>query len=259
MRNCYTLTVDVLPFKTNPYSGVLPDPTKLPNTAKAFKEQLGYSLEHWRNQGFNIVWLEIPVAKAKLVAPATKLGFTFHHATETYLMMTLKLAPDAGMLPYATHYAGVGGVVLDEQNNILVVRENMRDDKPTPFKLPGGFVDVGEHLEAAAVREVWEETGIKAQFESLVCVRLWHANRFGKSDFYFVCRLSPLTFDITPQEAEIAECRWMPVEEYLQRNDVHAFNKGIVSLALKRNGWVSGWFEGYEASKTDREMFMPRE
>jgi 8-oxo-dGTP pyrophosphatase MutT (NUDIX family) len=248
--------MDVLPFKTNPYSGVLPNPANLPTTAKAFKEQLSFSLEQWRSEGYKIVWLEIPVVKAKLVAPATKLGFVFHHATETYLMMTLKLAADAGMLHYATHYAGVGGVVLDEQNNILVVRENMREDKPTPFKLPGGFVDVGEHLEAAAVREVWEETGIKAKFESLVCVRLWHANRFGKSDFYFVCRLSPLTFDITPQEAEIAECRWMPVAEYLQRNDVHAFNKGIVSLALKNNGWVSGWFEGYEANKTDREMFM---
>lgn len=251
--------MDVLPYKTNPYSGVLPEPNALPKTAKAFKEQLAFSLEHYRSQGFKIVWLEIPVAKAKLVAVATKLGFTFHHATEIYLMMTLKLSADAGMLPYATHYAGVGGVVLDENNNILVVRENMRDDRPTPFKLPGGFVDVGEHLEAAAVREVWEETGIKAKFESLVCVRLWHANRFGKSDFYFVCRLSPLTYDITPQEAEIAECRWMPVSEYLQRSDVHAFNKGIVSLALKNNGWVSGWFEGYEASNTEREMFMARD
>jgi 8-oxo-dGTP diphosphatase len=251
--------VDILPFKTNPYSGVLLDPNALPKTAKAFKEQLAYSLEHYRNQGFKIVWLEIPVAKAKLVAVATKLGFVFHHATETYLMMTLRLEANVGMLPYASHYAGVGGVVLDEQNNILVVRENMREDRPTPFKLPGGFVDVGEHLEAAAVREVWEETGIRAKFESLVCVRLWHANRFGKSDFYFVCRLSPLTHEITPQEAEIAECRWMPVAEYLQRNDVHAFNKGIVSIALKNNGWVSGWFEGYEASNSEREMFMPRE
>lgn len=249
--------MDILPFKTNPYSGVLPEPNALPKTVKAFKEQLSYSLEHYRSQGFKIVWLEIPVAKAKLVSPATKLGFTFHHATETYLMMTLRLEANVGMLPYASHYAGVGGVVLDEQDNILVVRENMREDRPTPFKLPGGFVDVGEHLEAAAVREVWEETGIRAKFESLVCVRLWHANRFGKSDFYFVCRLSPLTYDITPQEAEIAECRWMPVAEYLQRDDVHAFNKGIVSIALKNNGWVSGWFEGYEASNTERELFMP--
>ncbi len=251
--------MNILPFKTNPYSGVLPEASALPKTAKAFKEQLAYSLEQWRLQGFKIVWLEIPVVKAKLVESATKLGFVFHHATETYLMMTLRLEANVGMLPYASHYAGVGGVVLDEQNNILVVRENMRGNNPTPFKLPGGFVDVGEHLEAAAVREVWEETGIRAKFESLVCVRLWHANRFGKSDFYFVCRLSPLTYDITPQEAEIAECRWMPVAEYLVRDDVHAFNKGIVSIALKNNGWVSGWFEGYEASNAEREMFMPQE
>ena len=34
------------------------------------------------------------------------------------------------------------------------------------WKLPGGLVDSKEDISAAAVREVWEETGVKAQ----VCV-----------------------------------------------------------------------------------------
>ena len=165
-------------------------------------------------------------------------------------MLTYKLIPEAPSLAYASHYVGVGGAVINDQQEILVVRENMRGDNPTPYKLPGGFLEPNEHVVDGVVREVWEETGVRAKFESLVCVRHWHANRFGKSDFYFVCRLSPLSLEITPQEAEIAECRWMPVEEYLSRNDVHAFNKGIVSLALNRNGWQSGWFDGYNA-KTD--------
>jgi 8-oxo-dGTP pyrophosphatase MutT (NUDIX family) len=249
----------ILSSTLNPYGGVVITPAELPQDTDAFRLRLEYSLAEWTKQGYKLVWLELPLSQAKLIPIATELGFAYHHATEGYLMLTYRLIADTPSLGYASHYAGVGGVVLDERHNLLVVREQMRGDQLTPFKLPGGFIDVGEHIRDAAVREVWEETGIKAKFESLVCVRLWHANRFGKSDFYFVCRLSPLTFDITPQEAEIAECCWMPVAEYLQRNDVYAFNKGIVSLALKNNGWVSGWFDGYEANKADREMFMPNE
>jgi 8-oxo-dGTP diphosphatase len=45
-----------------------------------------------------------------------------------------------------------GGVVLIERKNF-----------PQGWALPGGFVDYGESLEAAAVREAQEETSLKVQ------------------------------------------------------------------------------------------------
>ena len=46
----------------------------------------------------------------------------------------------------------MGGVVLIERKN-----------KPFGWALPGGFVDYGESLEKAAMREAIEETGLKVK------------------------------------------------------------------------------------------------
>ncbi len=56
---------------------------------------------------------------------------------------------------------GVMCAVIDENGNILLSR---RGDLNT-WTLPGGRLDVGEHLEAAAMREVQEETGISVTIE----------------------------------------------------------------------------------------------
>ncbi|HSM91459.1 MAG TPA: NUDIX hydrolase [Anaeromyxobacteraceae bacterium] len=49
---------------------------------------------------------------------------------------------------------------------VLVERRN----PPPGWALPGGFVDVGETVEAAAVREAKEETGLDVRLEDLLYV-----------------------------------------------------------------------------------------
>jgi 8-oxo-dGTP pyrophosphatase MutT (NUDIX family) len=98
----------------------------------------------------------------------------------------------------------------------------------------------------------------RTKFESLVCLRHWHGYRYGKSDIYFVARLSPLSEEILQDQQEIEECRWMPVEEYLAHETVHNFNKMIVRAALNSHGLESTWLEGYDDPKM-REFFMPYE
>ena len=110
------------------------------------------------------------------------------------------------------------------------------ENRPPFFKLPGGALQEGEHLTSAAIREVYEETGVETEFERVVCFRHWTGYRYGKSDIYFVCRLRPLSEAIVKQDEEIAQCLWMPLQEYLDAEGVSLFNKEIVRAALTEPG-----------------------
>lgn len=55
---------------------------------------------------------------------------------------------------------------LTDHDNWIVLIE--RNNPPYGWALPGGFVDVGERLEQAAVREAKEETGLNVQLVALL-------------------------------------------------------------------------------------------
>ena len=249
--------MDVLEFITNPFRGAVTKSSSLPPNPAEFARRLGHSLEFWRAEGLQTVWIEIPTNLAGLIPVAVEAGFNFHHSSEDYLMLTHRLVPDALIPPFATHYIGAGGVVLNEDRELLLVCERYRRPGQPPFyKLPGGALQPGEHLADAVVREVLEETGVQTRFDALVCFRHWHGYRYGKSDIYFVCRLSPLSREITMQAEEIEECIWMPSEQFLASEDVSNFNKSIVRAALDSPGIVRSWIEGVGDPET-REFFMP--
>ncbi len=220
----------VLVSELNPFGGRIIDDAQLPESAEQFAADLDESLDAWQSEGIKVVWLQLPIARSSLVPAAVAAGFVYHHATEHWLQLTVTLEQGSYVPPFATHYVGAGGVVIDDQRRLLVIQE--RHHRRRHYKLPGGALQPGEHLVHAVVREVREETGIHTEFLSLVCLRHWHGYRHGKSDIYFVTRLRPLTHDITLDPHEIAECFWMPVDEYLTHPDTHDFNRRIVAAAL---------------------------
>ena len=57
------------------------------------------------------------------------------------------------------------------------------------WKLPGGLVEHNESIGDAAVREVWEETGVKTKFVSILGFRELLKYQFDQQDLYFVCFL----------------------------------------------------------------------
>lgn len=248
--------MDLLEHTVNRFNGIQIEAQALLHPPAVFAERLQASLAHWQAEGRLLVWLEIPLDHAQLIPIAAQAGFVFHHSQPHYTMMIFQIQPQALVPGYATHYIGVGGVVINEEREILVVSELHRSSARPYYKLPGGALHPGEHLAQAAIREVFEETGVRTRFESMVCFRHWHGYRYGKSDIYFTVRLSPLSREICKQDDEIEDCLWMPVDSYLQSDYVGAFNRAIVRAALESPGIVHSWIDGYD-DPNSREFFFP--
>ena len=249
---------EILECKPNPFNGMVIIPSGLPADPEEFDTRLAISMEQWTADGYLTIWLEIPKNQSALVPKAIDRGFDFHHTGDDYILLTCLLVAGSHIPPFATHYIGIGGVVLTPENDLLVVREKygVGGREPT-LKLPGGALLAGEHLGQAVEREVLEETGVKAVFESIACFRQWHGYRYGKSDIYFVAKLRPLSKEITMQAAEIQECLWMSVDEFIGSESISNFNKQIVRAALESDGIVQSFIEGFGGPES-REYFMPK-
>lgn len=246
-------SASLLSYEVNLFQGAVIETEQLPENASDFSDILKHTIADFQKKELQLAWLYLPLIRADLVPEAVAQGFIYHHAEEHGLQLVKMVATDAFVPGYATHYTGVGGVLVDSENRILVIQERYHTKKH--YKLPGGALDPGEHISQAAVREVYEETGIKSEFVSLNCFRHWHQYRHGKSDIYFVCRLKPLSSEITMDPTEISEAKWMPVDEYLNDPDTHPFNRKIVETALGNEGLKLDTIPDYGSPETHELMF----
>ncbi|WP_337843338.1 NUDIX domain-containing protein [Rheinheimera sp.] len=220
----------------NPYGGCFIGPEQLPVSTAEFSDRLAQSIVAWQSD-YLLCWLELPASRADLVPYAVALGFEFHHCQPQMLMLVKKLQANAYLPLAATHSIGVGAVVLSPNGKVLLVQEKPLPGKTAAyFKLPGGMVDAKEHLAEAVVREVREETGIEARFDSMLALRHHHQGQFGASNIYFVCRLYADETTPVADANEILQARWFEVDRYLQDDKASPYNKLLLKTAL--NGVV---------------------
>ncbi len=87
------------------------------------------------------------------------------------------------------------------------------------WALPKGIVGADEPPEEAAIREVAEETGVRARslgkLGDIRYVYTWEGERvFKVVSFYLLRYSSGRLGDVPPEHAhEVAEVRWLPLEE----------------------------------------------
>lgn len=94
---------------------------------------------------------------ARAQARRKELGDLFLESRQDFLSSTVHVNP--------MHIVSAAACITNDRGEVLLVRNHHRADT---WEMPGGQVEVGEPPHQAAVREVWEETGIEVRLHSLV-------------------------------------------------------------------------------------------
>jgi 8-oxo-dGTP pyrophosphatase MutT (NUDIX family) len=193
-------------------------------TEETFSKQLQEALTIWKMEGRKGIWIHIPAHASRYVHVCIQQGFEYHKIlredAQQILVLSQWLPPTESKLPFGpTHQVGVGVVVLNPNNKTQMLAVQEKTGPAASYKLwkmPTGLLDPNEDVPDGAVRELYEETGLKASLKGIICFR--QAHRPGSpSDLFFVCLMElddPNNIQWKPQEDEIDDIRWMSVEEY---------------------------------------------
>lgn len=100
---------------------------------------------------------------------------------------------------------------LIHDNKILLIRR-AKGDYVGMWGLPGGKVEKDEHLSRAAVREIFEESGIESEFRGHLGFVSEHLVENGNVTQHFllhVCELAPKTTEI--RSGDEGKLEWFPL------------------------------------------------
>ena len=249
MIGCFLTVLD-------PYNGITIDSKDLPDTKEEFELNLDYLIDEVKNKR-NLIWIYIDIGKSDFIPIATKKGFFFHSCDENYILLVKRTIKNAIIPTAANHTLGVGAVVINDKNEILVIKEKISN---LGYKLPGGHIDNGEMISTALEREVLEETGIIVEFESIISLGHFYPHQFHKSNLYILCIAKPKTFEINIQDTqEIVDAKWVDVNKYLEDDEVLAYSKAVVFASLEYKGFIKANQELLCHIKKEFELFFPIE
>jgi 8-oxo-dGTP diphosphatase len=238
----------------DPYNGITVDSKDLPNNKEEFELNLDFLIEELKEKR-NLIWIYIDIKKSDFIPIATLRGFSFHSCDENWILVVKRLKENAIIPTASNHTLGVGAVVINDKNEILVIKEKISN---IGYKLPGGHIDNGELISTAVAREVFEETGIKVEFKSIISLGHFFPHQFHKSNLYVLCIAEPLTFEINIQDTqEILDAKWVDIDRYLEDENVLAYSKAVVIASLEYKGFIKANQEVLCHIKKDFELFFP--
>ena len=140
--------------------------------------------------------------------------------------MTLDMTPEEiAKLPYRQNV----GVMLVNKDGAAWVGQRLDSELPA-WQMPQGGIDKGEDPQAAALRELEEETGVSADAVSLVAQtegwiaydlphhivpKIWKGRYKGQEQKWFLFRFhgEDRMINIEVEHQEFSEWRWLPVSE----------------------------------------------
>lgn len=209
------------------YDGIIVDNSTLPIDIVEFENQINQLFVLYAHK--KLLWIQVPIEKSLYIPILTKNGFEFHNCDEKNLMLVKKIHENS-FIPITKNYiVGVGAVVLNE-GKLLVIQDKFTKG----YKFPGGHIEKNESIKEAVAREVFEETGIRVEFESIINIGHFRNGQFGESNLYIVCTAKALSKEICVHDSlEIIEAKWILPQEFVDSEHVNQYNKSIINLIIQ--------------------------
>ena len=116
----------------------------------------------------------------------------------------------------------VGIVVLNEKNEVLLIKSHRYHTQSIEWEIPAGCIDDGEKPVDAAIRETFEETGYTVKDTQLV-IKYNPTN--GSSDqVFYIYKAYALNREGEPDPTEVSEIKWVSketVHDMLRKNEIN--------------------------------------
>jgi nucleoside triphosphatase len=117
----------------------------------------------------------------------------------------------------------VGALIFNEDDQLLIVKTHKWHGN---FTIPGGHVELGEHLQDALSREIQEETGLILSRADFLCYQefvyddcFWEERHF--IFFDFICRVMPGQVELNDEAedyvwVDLDKIENYPIDDYLR-------------------------------------------
>jgi 8-oxo-dGTP diphosphatase len=134
-----------------------------------------------------------------------------------------------------------GGVCFRNDDVLLVKIEYGANSGM--WMIPGGFVEIGESIEEATIREVREETGLETEIVRMVGLRSGTQERKEgiQTSLYVVFEVTVKSGIVKKDDHEIADIRYWSIHEVMESDQIIELSKEIIKVTWgTRNGMYRG-------------------
>ncbi|WP_201714261.1 NUDIX domain-containing protein [Rossellomorea arthrocnemi] len=154
-------------------------------------------------------------------------------------------------------WLAVAGLVIDENGKWLVVKKKYSGLKGM-WSLPAGFVNAGETVDEAVIREVKEETGLDTTIKGIVGVRSGVLQHDISDNMMIFLLENEETSSMEMEEAELWDVQWKSPQELLRDEKTSV----MVYEMIKRSGsqhelnMIEGINPGTQFAYTQYRLFL---
>ncbi len=153
----------------------------------------------------------------------------------------------------ALPYRPCAGVMLVNELGLVFTgqRNDMKAGEPPAWQMPQGGIDEGETPEEAALRELWEETGVTADKVTLEAMtddwilydlpehllgKIWKGKFRGQKQKWALMRFhgTDSDIDIATEHPEFTEWKWMAPDELVE--NIVPFKRSVYEAVLAAFG-----------------------